>query len=157
MLRAENSLEKRINQSFLDVPKPNVVFIAPHPCEECSEICQAFAPFEFQNIPDEVIMRHYDLLPLLSPLSLHHYLPAYLLYALKHPESEVFEFLLYQLGPSKQDRSNMGGYDQERVARFTTEQRLTILAFLDWASETEEGKWHDEHLQNAYEIWAVAA
>lgn len=157
MPRTENKLAAAIIGAFLDVPKPNETSIAPHQCEECREICEAFAPFEFGELPGDVIALHYDSLPLLSPPALHHYLPAYLLYALEHPDSDVFEFTIYQLSPSKKLRQEIAGNHRDRIVRFTLEQRGVVLEFLRWASTTKEAVWFSEEFQAASEIWNAKA
>ncbi len=158
MPRTDLPLVKQIISSFVDVPQPGAREIALHPCDECRELDKAFAPFEFRDIPDEIVASHYNSLPLLSARALHHYLPAYLLYAIAHPDSDVFEFVLYQLSPQKKEEDSATvAYRLERLALFTPEQRSTVLSYLDWATQTDEGQWHAEDIQRAREVWGAAA
>src|SRR5689334_9263616 len=112
-----------IRKAFAKVPKPREArAIAPHECSECDCVVRDFAPHTFDHLPTKVIASHKDSLPLLGPTGLQHYLPAYLLYSLDHPESDVMMFTVFHLSPNKKSVEKTREYFEQRFGLFTDEQ-----------------------------------
>lgn len=68
--------------------------IVSHNCVECDEIYKDFSSYASRDVPDYVLERRADSLPLLTPAAWRYFLPAYLDYAIRHPNSEVGEYVL---------------------------------------------------------------
>jgi hypothetical protein len=71
-------------------------------------------------------------LALLSPAAFHHFVLAYMLYSLIHPDSKVAFFTCQNLG--------MGGFDAidgERFRLFSLQQREAAIAFLEFFKSHE--------------------
>jgi hypothetical protein len=149
------ALRKRIVSTFADVPKPLDSDIAPHRCLECDELRVAFAPYESLEVPDTLIKEHFDALPLFSPRALRYLLPAYLQYAMRNSESDVFEFVLYQLSPNL-DLLTQDHY-RERLEIFSKPERSAICAFLEWAESADEEKRFSDEIARARQIWSHGA
>jgi hypothetical protein len=143
-----------IRNAFSSVPKPpDGHSIAPHRCPECDELALHFLPYDQASLPKEVVQEHYDSLPLLSPEALRHYLPAYLIFALDHPGSDVTEFTIYQLTPLSSDDADTTEYHHARLNGFSLEQRLAIHAFFAEVTKQKFRLPMEEELARAAERW----
>jgi len=133
------TLKLKIIEAFADVPYPKGV-IAPHECDECQDVRKTFAELDWKTIDQQILENNYDKLPLFSPEAFHFFLPAYLIYSLKHFEdkyNEVPEFTIYTLTPDKSLKENPTCW-QEKFENFTLEQFNLIYDFLDLAKENKE-------------------
>lgn len=149
------SAQKSIIAAFYSTSKPSDIrLIAPHSCPECDELAMDFLPYTYESLPPEILDSHYDSLPLFSSQALLHYLPAYLLYSLKNPESRVAEFTIYQLSPTKSDINKSLEFHQERFDVFSKEQKNAICDFLIEASRLEAFDSFEANLTRAKEIWS---
>lgn len=149
------SAQESIIAAFSSTSKPSDIrLIAPHSCPECDELATDFLPYTYESLPPDIVDSHYDSLPLFSPQALLHYLPAYLLYSLKHPESRVAEFTIYSLSPTKSNINESSQYHQERLEVFSTEQRNAICNFLNEAASLEVFGSFEAELARAKEIWS---
>lgn len=107
-------------------------------CDECVEVRRDFMGREWTAIPDSVVKKHYDHLPLLGDAARRYYIPAFLRAALSLPESSIGEWLYMDLSPS--------GIKTSEIAKFTKEQRAMILEYLQrlFTFEEEEEEWRKE-------------
>jgi hypothetical protein len=119
-----NSLKYYIIEAFKDIPMPDYELLTPHKCDECDYVKSSFRNQHWLTIDPRIIENCYDKLPLLSQEGYQYFLPAYMIYALNsmNPESEVIQFLIYSLLPSKEER------DYFRI--FSISQIKTIYHFL---------------------------
>ena len=96
-------LKDLVRSAFAEASFPRGADTAGHDCEECDGIRRAFnrqAPF---SLPGDVLEYHHDSLPMMTPEAFHHFLPAYLIYAIDHPDSLVAEFAWFSLSPPEFD------------------------------------------------------
>ena len=90
-------------------------------------------------------------------MALHHYLPAYMLYALDHPESDVMMYTVFQLTPSKKNMEKTKGYFDERFGKFNEAQRRAIGAFLRDVRDFQLYDPHEQEFERAAEFWPLEA
>ena len=147
-----------IREAFAKVPKPiGSREIAPHDCLECNRIVEDFKPYTFDRLPEKILEYRKDSLPLLGPLALQHYLPAYMLYALDHPESDVMMFTVFQLTPNKKNAKKTKKHFEERFGRFSEAQRKAIGAFLKDVRDHQLYDPHEQEFERAAEMWPLEA
>ena len=113
----EDFIEK-MYEAFSSAEKPELDEIAPcrHKCLECDEIKYGLHPYNVKDVPDELIAKLNESLPLLSPKALRYYLPRYMEFGLLNQDHIVFELTLYHLTPSKKELSE--DYYRERFSVF---------------------------------------
>ena len=147
-------LREMIVAAFGEVPYPGDDSIALHECAECQDIRRDFQGQSPWTIAPSVLERRYDSQPLLSPQALQYFLPAYMIYALDHPDSEISRFTGYTLAPADYD-----DHDRQRFRLFTTAQKASIIALLEFM-KTHTTTWDDGEKQKLYdnlnagiEIW----
>ena len=157
-VRPQVDTRARIREAFKGVAKPTAdQDIAPHECGECRKIVEDFKPYTFDRLPDRVVADHKGSLPLLGPAALHHYLPAYMLYALDHPESDVMMYTVFQLTPSKRSVEDTKTYFDQRFGVFSEAQRKAIGAFLKDVRDYQLYDSHEQEFERAAELWPLEA
>ena len=123
-----------IRTAFTGVPRPPAGNIAPHACEDCAALSAALAPYTAEALPDAVIEAEINALCHLSPEAFVYYLPAYLLYGLRHFVYHHLptEMALYTLLPRAEDEANeeMADLMRSRLKSFTAEQIQAVDAYL---------------------------
>ena len=152
----DDSMELRemIATAFGQVPYPGNDAIALHECLECQDIRRDFRRQSPWTIEASVLERRYDSQPLLSPQAFQYFLPAYMIYALGHLNSLVAQFTQYSLAPTDFD-----DWHRQRFSRFTTSQKASIIAFLEFMKTLEiEGDDEDQmeycdKLNSGINIW----
>ena len=88
---------------------------------------------------------------------MHHYLPAYLLHALAHPESLVLQFSLYQLVPSAKEMADDPQYHHVRFDRFSEEQRHAVGAYLSHVYSSGLFTGSEPSIERAAALWPNVA
>jgi hypothetical protein len=123
-----------VKELFADVPYPGD-HVIQHP---------DFIGERWETISDNKIEKNFDELPIHSEEGFRYFLPAYLLYSLKHfnARSQVFQFTVYVLGPGKEE-ANMAAWHRQRFGLFTDEQMQLIYSFLELVLEDED--LHEYH------------
>lgn len=150
-----STLAKIISTAFADVPRPiGPRAIAPHACYECDDLAKEFSPYDFRSLPGPVIEAQYSSLPLLSPAALHHYLPGYMLHALRcDPGSLFLNLIVYHLVPSKESVAKTPAYFRDRFAVFSEAQRSAIGAFLSHVYSSGQMIGSEPRVERARALW----
>lgn len=150
------TLKRQIAEAFSGAPYPGDDCIAPHECGECEEIRQSFRGQTPVTLRDEVILTHFDSLPLLTPEAFRYFIPAYIRYSVEHPDSTVAEFVLYRLAPKP-----FAEFDDERFRLFAPKERDTVIAFLEFLkSQPMKGdeEWQQrqrDEIDSGIETWRL--
>lgn len=139
----------KLRHAFADLPPPTAVVHDSTHCDECGEIAGAFLARLHHPRPTDWLEDQYQSLPFLTPDALRYFLPAYMEHALNHPESMVFEFLLFHLGPNPKEADKTP--DQ---LGFTASQIDAVRNFLKWAQTVAEENAYDE-LERGLHRWTV--
>lgn len=134
-------MQAAIVAAFGGLRRPSAERIALHECEECAEVRTAFAQYDWEHVPDEVIEQHKDALPLLSAEAFAYYLPAYLLYGIRHfsPDSAATELTIYSLAPTAEDEDDeeRAEWKRGKLKNLTRGQIEAVCGFLDLVAGDE--------------------
>ena len=87
----------------------------------------------------------------LAQTGLRYYLPAYLLYALDHPASDIMMFTVFHLTP----RNEAQGYFEERFGLFSEAQKQAVAAFLEDVMNYQYYRPHEQEFERAMEPWPM--
>lgn len=90
----------------------------------------------------------------MRPEALRYFLPLYLEHAIRHPDSDVFEFVIYHLGPNPSETDSDD--NPERIG-FSTDQRRVVCDFLRWARSVVKDDSMDDEIERGLVRWSVAA
>jgi hypothetical protein len=98
--------------------------VASHQCAECFDIQSTFEGRQWDSLPQPVLEAH-TAFALFDPAAYVYFLPAYLLYSITYPGSDVADLLMINIAPSS----------QVREYGFNEGQRLAILAVAEYVAE----------------------
>lgn len=93
-------VKEKIRLAFASVVHPDQGEIA---CDCVSKTCEGlameaeFKPFSWQDVPDEIVDKYAQSLPIFTDQGYQYFLPAYMLRALDTPDSEVWEEVILGL------------------------------------------------------------
>lgn len=164
MAATAGDLMQRIVEAFTQTPYPGDGRIALHQCEECEGIRQDFRGQSPTTLRRDVIEHHFDSLPMLSPDAFHYFIPAYMRYAIDHPDSNVARFAEYSLAPTDYD-----DFWRERFLLFTPSQKDAVIAFLEFLKtqyattgqlvegEDDEKRKYEDVIDDGIKIWRSIA
>ena len=140
-----DELIAQIQAAFAGVARPAPDNVVCHECDECNELRDGLLGFPSADLPDAWFDWNWDQLPLLSDEAKRYYLPAYLCFALRQPDSLAAEFVLYALG-SDHRWQPQGGYSQAQqqaicdYLAFQYHRRSEGDVFLDDVAHAEQ-RW----------------
>ena len=89
--------DHEIFQAFAAAARPGKDDITTRRCEECDSIGDSFCEHDSATLPDVVLTKFFDILPLLSDRAWRYYLPAYIRFALRNADSDLAELLIINL------------------------------------------------------------
>ena len=88
-------------------------------------------------------------MPAFTAQGLRLVLPQYLIYSLKHPESDATERVIFQLAPD--DTESV--YWRERLEAFSPAQKHAICGYVRFMQTALAGEHFDEYLARAVTVW----
>jgi hypothetical protein len=91
-----------------------------------------------------------DSLPLLGPEAFRYYLPRFMEFSFKHPESSAAALVLFNLVPS----ANLDQGERNRFANFTSEERQAVIAFVRARATLPEAEFERSDIENALSYWS---
>lgn len=142
---------KDLTQALFDAFPPQVFRgnAAPHQCDECSSLSSELSEKSWPLLTYEFVEENSDVLPLLSIDAYFAFLPAWLLQAIEHPNSDGADMLMISLK------------DFVNTERFSEEQRRIIVAVADWVCEQNtfgpEDPVNVERKQLVRKVWGKNA
>ena len=143
----KEEIRNKIKSAFSQVQYPGDKHIAYHQCDECERVRGDFRGQSPASLKNEIIEYHYDSIPLFAPKAYQFFLPVYLYYALDNFDSDVTQFLLF----------NLGSNNEERLKLFSLEQKQAVAAFLQYIQSIDEHGEYQEETKDALEIWQTAS
>lgn len=153
------SLKHQIVAAFADTPYPGDDRIAKctrEQCTECETIRQDLRGQTPRTLSEEVLDR--TALPLLFPEAFRFFIPAYMGYAVEHPDSSIASFTIMSLGPDDYD-----DFWRERFRLFTPAERGAVIAFLECLrgqeveGDEEDNAKHRARVDVGIRIWKEMA
>ncbi|HEY7449364.1 MAG TPA: DUF6714 family protein [Vicinamibacterales bacterium] len=137
-----------VTAAFADNPRLSRETLVYQGSWETSSLMRNLAAVD--DVPnDSFIEWHSDSLGVFRPEGLRHVLPHYMIYSLRHPDSDVTERLVFHLSP-EQTRDE---YWQERLAVFSSVQKRAICDYVRFMQVALAGQHYDEHLIRALKVW----
>jgi len=140
--------------AFADCPAPSSDDIAPHQCEECEAVRQAFSGHTPWSLPRATIHEHFADLALLSSTAYRYFLPAYLYLALHCApgtlDEEVRQFSIYSLLPSATSDSE---WFAARFLAFTRPELEAVVAVLEVLATDPLHEYDRDDAREALTYW----
>ena len=135
------SVRDQIEAAFADVPRPPNHSLLDERSYDDGDIRALYAAGHWRDTTDDLVQREWAALFFLSPAGFVHFLPAYMLWSLRHPDSgaAVIESTVLALTPA---------YSLRKFAALDARQRAAILMFLETMAPFMEV---DEALEYWYE------
>lgn len=111
---------------------------------EREEIRDLLAPHAARDVPEEDLGRYplYTMFPFLSTASYRYYMPRFIEYCVKNPNSTLGEFLLYSLAD-----------DHERSRSFCPGERAVVREYLKYLAAKPGAELDAENISAALEKW----
>jgi len=130
-----------IARAFVDVAQPEAKDITPHRCDECDQLRNALAPYEWQDVPGDVLDDCRWGMPLLSDDAKQHYLPAWMLRALDGGKwaADYVSTTVFALNSD---------HRWAPTRPYTHEQRLAVAHFLAFIERTSD-EWELQDIEKA--------
>ncbi len=139
---------KRMYRVFSSVEKPLIEEMTPHRCPECDNVRDRLHAYNQREVPDELLIKHGDALPLLSPKALRYYFPRYIEFGLLNQDSNTFDNCLYHLAPNEID-----DYWHERIAIFNAEEKSVLREYLQLRRTLEYAEYEEDHISKGLSVW----
>lgn len=136
MPSTENVLAQ-IEHVFDSAPRPDDEALLHAESHDDMDIVALYDYAHWRDIPDDVIEQEYAALFFLSPGGFRHFLPAYLSWVLRHPDSgaAVIESTLIALDPAYSPTET---FSLSKYSLLNTAQREAVIAFLDAIAPHED-------------------
>lgn len=143
---------ERLYLAFSQAPRPQPAEIAPHRCCECDEVAARLSPHAARAVPHEDMLWLGDSLPLLGPGAFRYYLPRFIEFALRVPESSAEAVIHYNLAPS----GELDVGERNRFSQFSDEERRAVLEFVQYRAALPEYAGDQGFLEEARKFWSGA-
>jgi hypothetical protein len=142
------ALVAAITAAFANGPTPPRDTLVAEGTWETRDLIHALAAVN--DVPDDAfIERHRDSLPAFTPTGLRQVLPHYLIYSVKHPQSEATERIIFHLSPN----DTASSYWLERLEAFSAAQKHAICEYVLYMKSELAGEHYNEDLVRALTIW----
>ena len=151
------TLKQTIAQAFADVPYPGdnrIAKCSKPQCDECAGIRWGLRGLNHGLILPYVVEYHATALPLLFPEAFHYFIPAYMCYAVDHPDSVVAFYTRQGLGENGVDEINL-----KHFRLFTRPQREAAVALLEFLKvqkiegDDQDRRDYEDKIDAVIKIW----
>lgn len=139
---------ENLYKTFADAPRPERSEIAPHECDECDEVSERLSAHAARDVPDDDMHWLGDTLPLLGPTAFRYYLPRFIEFCIKNPDSSLDALINYNLTRSPEDVG-----ERNRFAGFTKAEGRLILKFVELRAAGPDAEYDRVYLDAALEYW----
>ncbi len=120
-----------VRRAFADEARPDQAALLHPACRDDMDLELLRRFDDWRQVPDDVVVSEYAALAFLSPEGFRHFIPAYLIWVLRHPEaaeavvdSTVWAFLPELHGPALEE------FVRSKWTALNATQRTAITAFL---------------------------
>jgi hypothetical protein len=122
----------RIETAFAAAPRPSNDALLHPDCHDDMDLEQLRTVDHWRRLPDMLVVSEYAALAFLSPAGFRHFIPAYMIWVLRHPTSHeavvdstvwAFHVELY--------RTELRPFVRSKWSLLDTEQRDAVSAFLE--------------------------
>jgi hypothetical protein len=125
----------QIQAAFADVPRPaNDDLLHPN-CFDDNDIAELYEVVDWRDLTDAIVENEYAALSFLSPEGFRYFIPAFMIFTLRHPESgaTAVESTIWSLSPVNDQH-----FTPSKYILFDAAQSATVVAFLEAMAEYEE-------------------
>lgn len=121
---------EEIAQAFKDAPRPGDEALLHQDARDDNDIQALLGVPHWRELPDDSIEYEYSALAFLSPAGFRHFLPAYLSWVLRHPDSSatVVGSTIFTLTPASDDP--MRAFMLSKFSLLGDAQRAAVVSFL---------------------------
>lgn len=126
-----NDVIEQIRVAFAAEERPDDAALLHPDCRDDMDLRGLYEFDHWSEVPDDVVVNEYAALAFLSADGFRHFIPAYLIWVLRHPDageavvdSTIWAFLPDLHGPV------LAGFVSSKWATLDAEQRAAITAFL---------------------------
>jgi hypothetical protein len=139
-------VDETTRTAFSDTPYPGddrLVVDRSGRDPECAEIARTLRGKRWHHVSADMVRRHADALPLLTPEAFRHYLPAFML-AVAHGYYDVDvarDAVLFTLTPPSRREGRRWDDFRARTEQFTDRERRAIEMFLELFDEYYRADW----------------
>jgi len=144
---------KRLYIAFDQAPRPRPEEITPHRCGECDEVAARLAPHPHAEVPDDDMDWLGDSLPLLGPTAFRYFLPSFVAFCLRNPQSSVDALINYNLAPS----GSLDDGERNRFRWFSVAERQVIAEFVEFRYQQCGADLDRPYLEQAREFWNASS
>ena len=145
------SIISRLTNCFSDVEAPLGNEVAIIDDWDYSAIQKSFSKYldEIVTLPESIIVRFTGALAALTPAGLMFFLPSYLIYSIKYPESDVAEYVIsFVCSPTIESK-----YWRDRIDLFDESKRQAVYEFLLEMEKVEEDKTYLPLIRTGKLFW----
>jgi hypothetical protein len=144
----------QIEEAFADAPRPSNGDLLHERCMDDNDIVQLYPIEHWRHMPDELVESEYAALSFLSPNGFRHFIPAYMRFALRHPESgaAAVDSTIWSLAPVLYDDSGLQEFAVSKFSTLSDDQRAAVIAFLEAVCELGD-EYVAGHAGNALGWW----
>lgn len=146
----EDELHRRVMDAFEGVPQPSDDELLHPGCMDDCDILQFYGGVSRQDMSDAMIVYNYAALTAFSAAAFRYYLPAYMLWTLRNPDSNEYagEATLRALDPGTPDEM-LHDFRKSHFAELDRAQVEVVRAFLLAVSDHPDlGEYADAALLN---------
>jgi hypothetical protein len=144
---ARDAAAHRVERVFTDVPRPSNDELLHPRCADDGDIQALYPIARWQDVPDDVVEREYAALSFLSADGFRQFLPAYLLFVLRHEDEgqAVIGSTLAALDPALYSE-DLEAFQRSKYVSLTAPEREAIAAFVRAMADHDEiggavGEW----------------
>jgi len=133
-----------VEAAFADAPRPPDDELLHPNSRDDGDIAALYGIPHWREVPDEVVVREYAALAFLGPAGFRHFLPAYLAYALRNPETDAYtvESTIFALTPIEGD-ARLREFMVSKYGLLDAAQRAAVVAFLEAMAESQGEPLHE--------------
>jgi hypothetical protein len=135
---------ERLYGAFSDAPRPAKEEITPHRCYECDEVTARLAPHQSREVPDDDMFWLGDSMPLLGHKAFRYFLPRFIEFCLRHPNSSANGVIDYNPGPFEDLHADVTA----KLHGLNAAERRALLEFVQLRLDSPEC-YDSQYLENA--------
>lgn len=120
----------QVEAAFADVPRPPDDALLHPDCRDDMDLQRLYEIDHWRVMPDDVVVSEYAALAFLSPAGFRHFVPAYLVWVLRHPDAPdaVVDSTVWAFCPDLY--GDLAPFVRSKWSELDARQRDAVAAFL---------------------------
>ena len=122
-----------IEAAFADAPRPPDGDLLHERCSDDNDIAALYGVAHWRELDDATVEREYAALSFLSPAGFRHFIPAYLIFALRHLDTgaAAVDSTIWSLAPDRYDEPELCAFARSKLELLDERQLAATVAFLE--------------------------